>query len=237
MRFAICDDEKVSRDEIAGLINTYQVQRKLDIFSDAFDSGQKLLSSKLDYDVILMDYQMRDIDGIETCRKIREINKDCIIIFISAYPLVALDSFEVDTFRFITKPIDTAKLFKALDDYLATLNADNVLSLKTHEANWIIKMSEIIYAEANGKHTFIRTADRTYDIHIHLKAVEKQLNKTMFIRCHRTYVVGFRHIKNHTTSEILFDNGEKAEIGKHYASQFKTAFQDYVIRYNKGTIK
>ena len=237
MKLAICDDEKMSRDEICLLLNDYRLKKKIDIFPDVFDSGQKLLSSKLNYDVILMDYQMNDIDGIETCRKIREVNKDCTIIFISAYPLIALDSFEVGTFRFISKPINKDKLFKALDDYLATIDDDNFLVLKTQDGNWILKLSEIIYAEANGKHTFVRTTTQTYDIHTHLKDIESQLPKSKFIRCHRAFVAGFNHIKNHTSNEILFDNGEKAEIGKHYLTQFKIAFQDYVIRYNKGTLK
>jgi len=233
MKIAICDDEKVDRHEIASLINQYRLYKKIDIFPDIYDSGEKLLSSKLNYDVIIMDYQMEDIDGIETCRRIREHNKDCTIIFISAYPLAALDSFEVNTFRFISKPIDKAKLYKALDDYLTSIDYDNLLILKTHEGTWKIKMSDIIYAEANGKHTNIRTIDKTFDVHIHLKIIESKLPKSKFIRSHRAYIVGFNHIVNHTNEEIVFDNEEKAEIGKRYAAQFKQAFRDYVIKYNK----
>lgn len=237
MKIAICDDEKVARHEISSLVNEYRLHKKIDIFPDIFDSGQKLLSSKLDYDVIIMDYQMEDINGIETSRQIREVNKDCTIIFISAYPLAALDSLEVNTFRFITKPIDSAKLFKALDDYLTSIDYDNLLILKTHEGTWKIKMSDIIYAEANGKHTYIRTSDKVFDVHIHLKVIESKLPKSKFIRSHRAYVVGFNHISNHTNEEILFDNDEKADIGKRYATQFKTAFTNYVIRYNKGLLR
>jgi len=234
MKVAICDDEIVSRNEIASLLKLYRKQKRLEIISDTYDSGQKLLTSKLDYDIIFMDYQMKDIDGIETSRKIREANKDCTIIFISAYPMAAIDTFEVNTFRFITKPIDQNKLFKALDDYVALIDHDNLLTLKTHDGIWTMKMSEIIYAEANGKHTCVRTSSKTYDVHIHLKSIEARLPESKFIRCHRAYVVGFQHIKNHTNEEILFYNGEKADIGKKYLTQFKTAFQDYIIRYNKG---
>lgn len=237
MKIAICDDEKIARFEIAALINKYRLHKNLDIFPDIFDSGQKLLSSKLDYDIIIMDYQMEDIDGIETSRRIRSVNKDCTIIFISAYPLAALDSFEVNTFRFITKPIDSTKLYKALDDYLISVDYDNLLILKTHEGTWKIKISDIIYAEANGKHTLIRTVDNTFDAHIHLKIIESKLPKSKFIRSHRAYVVGFNHIINHSNEEILFDNDEKAEIGKRYSTQFKTALKNYVIRYNKGLEK
>ena len=234
MKVAICDDEIVSRNEIASLLKLYRKQKRLEIISDTYDSGQKLLTSKLDYDIIFMDFQMKDIDGIETSRKIREANKDCTIIFISAYPMAAIDTFEVNTFRFITKPIDQNKLFKALDDYVASIDHDNLLTLKTHDGIWTMKMSEIIYAEANGKHTCVRTSSKTYDVHIHLKSIEARLPESKFIRCHRAYVVGFQHIKNHTNEEILFYNGEKADIGKKYLTQFKTAFQDYIIRYNKG---
>ena len=72
-------------------------------------------------------------------------------------------------------------------------------------------------------------------MHTHLKVIEAKLPKTDFIRSHRGYVVGFAHIRNNNCDEILFDNGEKAYIGKHYLTAFKTGFQDYVLRYNKGT--
>lgn len=237
MKIAICDDEINARSEIASLVDEYAQHNKLRISSETYDSGEKLLSSELDHDVIFMDYHMEDIDGIETSRRIRELNKDCTIIFISAYPAVAPDCFEVNTFRFITKPIDSLKLFKALDDHLKATDCDKFLTLKTHDGVWRIRMSDIIYAEANGRHTNIRTIDKTIDIHIHLKKIEERLPKTKFIRSHRAYIVGFKHIANHTNEVIVFDNYEKAKIGKSYASAFKAAFSDYIIRYNKGLVK
>lgn len=234
MKLAICDDEQVCRNEIADMINTYRLQKNLDIFPDIFDSGQKLLQSGLDYDVILIDYRMKNINGIATCRKIREINKDCAIIFISAYPTAALDSFEVGTFRFLAKPLQRDKLYKALDDYLRSVDNDSFLVLNTHEGKWKIKHSEIIYAEANSKHTYVRTRTKTYDICLHLKAIEAMLPEEKFIRCHKAYVVGFYHISNHTSDEILFDNGERAKLGRSYLARFRTAFQSYVLKYNRG---
>ncbi len=237
MKVAVCDDEKIARSEILSLLTEYKKLKGIDIFPYVYENGGMLLDTKLDYDVIFMDYQMGEADGIEISRKIREVNKDCIIIFISAYPMAALDSFEVNTFRFLTKPIDRSKMFKALDDYMAAIDYDNLLILNTHEGVWKIKMSEIVYAEACKKHTSIYTTDKIYDVHIHLKKIEARLPKDRFIRCHRSFVVGFYHIKNHTNQEIVFENGRKAYIGKHYLTSFKTGFQSYVMRYNKGAIK
>lgn len=237
MKIAICDDEINARSEIAALVAEFAQRNKLRISSETYDSGEKLLSSELDHDVIFMYYQMEDIDGIETSRRIRELNKNCTIIFISAYPTVAPDCFEVNTFRFITKPIDSMKLFKALDDHLKAADRDEFLTLKTHDGVWRIRMLDIIYAEANGRHTNIRTVDKTIEVFIHLKMIEERLPKTKFIRSHRAYIVGFKHIANHTNEVIVFDNNEKAKIGKRNAARFKAAFSDYIIRYNKGLVK
>lgn len=234
MRIAICDDEKNAQCEISSLINQYSLNKNTDMSVDIYDSGEKLLSSQPDYDIIIMDYKMAEIDGIEASRQLRKNNNDCTIIFISAYPSVAPDTFEVNTFRFITKPIDSSKLFKALDDYFTKIESNNLLVLKNNDGMWKIKMSDIIYAEAHRKHTVIRTADKTFEVCMQLKEIEAQLPKSKFIRSHKSYVVGFNHILNHTNDEILFDNNEKADIGKHYAADFKSAFSDYIIRYNKG---
>lgn len=236
MRVAICDDEKTMHVTLLKLLNEYKRLRNIDIFVDNFENGYELLKSSREYEIIFMDYQMDDIDGIETSRLIRIENTESIIIFVSAYPEVAVDSYEVDTFRFIVKPINKEKLFKAIDSYLKTIDYDNLLILKTHEATWKIKLSDVIYAEAKGKHTIIRTAEKTYEIHIHLKKIEDKLPCEKFFRCQRAYIAGFAHIESHTNTEITFDNGERAQIGKAYTAKFKKAFQEYIMRYNSRTL-
>lgn len=233
MKIAICDDEKGFHIEIEELMRLYSIKRKTDIFIDHYINGASLISSTHKYEVIFMDYQMDDLNGIETARKIRETNSDSIIIFISAYPSAALDAFEVNTFRFIKKPVDKAKLFKALDDYVCSIDRSLLLQINTNDCSYNIKTSDIIYLEADAQITAVRTKDTTIYVHRNIKKLEDELPKTDFIRCHKSYVVGFSYIKNHNRTEIMFENGEKAYIGRHYAEQFRTALQNYIIRYNK----
>lgn len=235
MRAAICDDEKSMQTVLENLLDEYRKIRNIDVSIDKFDNGHDLIRAlnEKEYEIVFMDYQMDDIDGMETSRLIRNKNNESIIIFVSAYPEIAVDSYEVNAFRFIVKPIKKEKLFKAIDDYLNSIDYDNLLILKTHEGTWKIKMSDIIYAEAKGKHTIIRTAQKTFEIHIHLKMIEDKLPAEKFCRCQRAYIAGFAHIENHTNAEIFFDNGERAQIGKVYAAKFKRSFQEYIMRYNK----
>lgn len=233
MRAAICDDEKIFHKEISTLVLKYMRARSIEIYPDFYENGEALLKSKREYDIIFLDYQMEGINGIETAEKLREANSDSVIIFISAYPAAALDAYEVRTFRFLVKPVDEAKLFKALDDYIKSIDYDNILLLNTHEGNYKLKMSEIIYLEGDRKYTIIRTKSREFRIHINLKQMELKLPESKFIRCSKSFVVNFAHISNHNSSEIMFDNGEKAQIGQHYAAKFKIEFQNYIMRYNE----
>lgn len=238
MRVAICDDEKPMQIALEKLLDEYSKLRKIDISVDKFENGHDLIKTlnEREYEIVFMDYQMDDIDGMETSRVIRSKNNENIIIFVSAYPEIAVDSYEVNTFRFIVKPINKEKLFKAIDDYLKSIDYDNLLILKTLDGTWKIKMSDIIYAEASGKHTIIRTTQKILEIHIHLKKIEDQLPEEKFCRCQRAYIAGFSHIENHTNTEILFDNGERAQIGKVYTAKFKKSFRDYIMKYNNRTI-
>lgn len=234
MRVAICNDEKPMQTILENLLDEFGRLRNIDISIDKFDNGHDLLRvlNEKEYEIVFMDYQMQDIDGMETSRLIRSRNTDCVIIFVSAFPEVAVDSYEVNAFRFIVKPINKEKLFKAIDDHLRSIDYDNLLILNTNDGKWKIKMSDIIYAEAKGKHTIVRTAQKSFEINIHMKKIEDKLPSEKFCRCQRAYIAGFAHINNHTNAEIIFDNGERAQIGKAYYSKFKNAFQEYIMRFN-----
>lgn len=234
MRVAICDDEKTMQTILENLLDEFGRLRNIDISIDKFDNGHDLLRvlNEKEYEIVFMDHQMQDIDGMETSRLIRSRNNDCVIIFVSAFPEVAVDSYEVNAFRFIVKPINKEKLFKAIDDHLRSIDYDNLLILNTNDGKWKIKMSDIIYAEAKGKHTIVRTAQKSFEINIHMKKIEDKLPSEKFCRCQRAYIAGFAHINNHTNAEIIFDNGERAQIGKAYYSKFKNAFQEYIMRFN-----
>lgn len=238
MNVAICDDEKIWQNELIKYLNEYKNKRKIDIFIQCFSDGKSCYESKNDkYNIIFMDYQMEAVNGIETVRKIRKTNSDTIIIFVSAYPQVAMDTFEVKTFRFLAKPIDKAKLFKAIDDYIKEFDIDAFLIFKTHEKTIRIKISEIIYAEAQRNHTIIHTEKEDFEILRNLKTVEKMLPKDKFFRCHNAYIASLYHVKNHSNTEVYFDDNSVAYISRGALTKFKKAFHEYIKKYDSGEIK
>lgn len=232
MKVAICDDEKPWANEINSLLNEYSQTRRIDVFSFYYDSGTSLIESGNTYDIVFIDYQMEGLNGIETARKINLLNPDGITIFVSAYTNVALDAFEVKAYRFIAKPINKEKLFKAIDDYRAEMDSDNFLVFKTHEGTIRIKISEIVFVEALGNHSIIHTLNTDYEIFINLKTIQNKLPSDKFFRCHKAYITSFTHIQAHDNTVIKYDNGTKVYISRKFLPQFKNAFKDFILRYN-----
>lgn len=233
MRIAICDDDRGFHNMIERLTEQYEYTRNIKVYTRHFDSGEALPIPN-EFDVVFMDYEMSGLNGIETSKRLRAANSNAAIIFISAYPEAALDSFEVSAFRFLRKPVDKEKLFKALDDYLASFDHDSIISFRTRDGGFTVKTSDIIYLEGDRGHTTVRTKDKSFYVAETLIQVETRLPEEKFVRCHKTFVAGLAHIANHTLTEIVFDNGEKACIGRYYSKSFKTALQNYIMRYNEG---
>ena len=237
MNVAICDDETEWRHSLTALIKLYGFEHHIDMFITTFPNGKTIIGCQKSFDIVFMDYQMDELNGIETARDIHKNNPDSIIIFVSAYPQVALDTFEVGTFRFLSKPINKQKLFNAIDDYRSSINSDNFLILITHEKDLKIKISEIVFIEADKRHSIIHTTNETFTVLTNLKELQKKLPQDRFFRCHKSYLTSFYHIKSHDSNYIIYYNGSRSYISRNYISAFRTALQEYILRYNSGEIK
>ncbi len=232
MRIAICDDEKFFRNQVKEALDKYSSERKVDVFYTEFSNGHDLIANKNEFDIIFLDYQMESIDGLETAKRLRSKNDKTEIIFLTSYPQIVFDTFQVHTFRFLVKPLDYEKMKSALDDYRKSIDNEEFLILKIDEITKKISMDDIIYAEASDKYCYIRTVKDSLLYKKTLSDLETLLPEDYFFRCHRSYIVNFKHVASHTNTDIMFDNNEKAAISKVKAAGFKKAFLDYVKRSN-----
>ena len=115
MKIAVFDDSAVDLKIVADALLEYQETSRYLFQYDTFSSYSKIKEKLNDYDLFILDYQMPEKDGLEFAHDLYDKYKSSkTIIFITACPEIVYDSFDVNTFRFLVKPLDSAKLFKAL---------------------------------------------------------------------------------------------------------------------------
>lgn len=232
MRIAICDDERHFRSILKQKLEIYAKNRAMILIYDDFTDGSELLKSTRFYDLIFLDYQMNELNGMDTARQLRDKNNKTTIIFLTAVPDIVYDTFEVKAFRFLNKPIEDERLYKALDDFLKSFSDDEYLSLIERGKIVRIEYNDILYVEANGKKCLIHTINDTIEHTQFLLSVEGKLPKDRFFRCHKSFIVGFKHIVSRDGNEITLDNGDKVDLTKSKAESFKNQYIDYLKRYS-----
>ena len=152
---ALCDDDKYIIEELKKLLLTYAKENRIIIDIDEFESGEKLLNSENNYDIIVLDFQLGSTDGLTVAKELRKRNVLSCIIFLTSYPHFMIDAFEVNTFRFLLKPIDKSKFFKAIDDYVKIVDANYPITLIQNKELKKINSNEICFIEADGKYSNI----------------------------------------------------------------------------------
>lgn len=230
MRVAVCDDERKFSDEVRSAVYDYSNMHHLEIAVDSYQSGEALLRSTKRYHMILMDYKMGGINGIETAAALRERNMNCTIIFLTSYPQECIHSaFEVDTFRFLDKPLDVAEFYRALDDYFRKYG-NNYPLLLTIDRNVVhVQTNDIMYLEADNKCCYVHLAGHE-SLHCAkpLAVVAGMVPKSIFFKVHRSFIVNLNYIRKYDKKRhIYFKNGNYIFVSRSYYSAFREAYLDY----------
>lgn len=227
MRVAICDDEKIFRDELKSAVFAYSDKHRLEIVADEFTSGEHLLKSNEKYDIIFLDYKMNGIDGLDTARALRDRNVACTIIFLTSYPSFVYESFEVGTFRFFKKPLEPEKLHRAFDDYFKRFGTSYPIPLTIDRETRCVETKDIIYLEADNKCCFIHLATETLHCAKTMAVIGRMLPKNHFYQIHKAFIVNLNYIDRYDNEYIYFKNKARVHISRKYWTSFKAAYMHY----------
>ena len=118
MHIAICDDEHFFRKSLSKELYRYADELGLDFIIYEYADGMELLNADMSFDLIFMDHQMKDKNGLDTVSILRKRNVDTAVIFVSSYKDVVFDSMKVNAFRFLVKPFEKEDLYEALDSVI-----------------------------------------------------------------------------------------------------------------------
>ncbi len=233
---AICEDEKVQVELLEKHVKIWGEQRNIKVIIETFYSAESFdFSWSMDkrYDVLLLDIQMPGQNGIELAKKIREEDDIINIIFITAIPDYIQEGYDVEAINYLIKPVDEKKLYECLDRALEKVPKEEKIVLIEEQGEiYRIIQNDILYVESFGHDVEIKTIDEKYIIRKNMGTVEKELDENSFVRCHRSYIVGLKHIKRIGKDELELDNKVTIPVSRRQYSKTNMAF----IRYYRGEV-
>ena len=227
IRAVVVDDEDLARRRLRKLLLKYG--EEVEVVGEAANGEEAVaLISSLRPDVVFLDVQMPGCDGFEVVRRLQE---KPFIVFATAYNEYALKAFEENSVDYLLKPVEQKRLDRTLEKLrrfvgtsslsvneniermLSRLASPPIQRLKVSVGDkiYLIDLPDIVYFESREKYTYLHTTDREYMIDETLADLEVKLDKSTFVRIHRSYIVNVKFIR---------------ELVRWFAGRYKVRLKD-----------
>ena len=228
MKIAICDDERQIICDYSKIINEYLFENNIVCSVDGFSDGTSFLQLANEYDLVFLDYDLPDINGMDIARTIRENGGRIMIVFLTAYAEHVYDSFRVDALWYLVKPVSIPSIHEVLDKFINIYNHNRKISIPTNTAHISIDADEVIYIEAAKKHTKVKTTGNEYTANKAISVYQTEIANPHFFRTHRGYIVNMRYISTVEKNTITLTNGEIVLLSSKCRDEFNKSYMNYL---------
>lgn len=239
MQIAFCDDEKAYVDLLTGYAKKYlsdceDVISKVNI--DRYSSGEELLEAYRQgkcYDLIYLDIRMKKLNGFETAKEIRSLDRKVMIIFVTSMGDYILNCFEYRPFWFIIKPVSEEKFryifHRALLEITNTRTRKYSFYTKEY-GNLCMDVDKIIYMESVLRKINIYAAMEQYTYYASLSEEEEKLKKYDFVRIHKGYLVNMAYIQRINKNNVVLKNNIVLPLSERRYKNVFDCFTSYLAR-------
>ncbi len=238
MKIAVCDDEKVILHKLEQILSEYQSQPVQAVF---FESGESLLESEENFDVMILDIDMEGMNGIQAAEQIRRRDKKVRIIYLTNYADYSLFAFKVHAFAYILKNENwdqvKKELYKQLDEVIFYLEKEPAQELEflTEQGHIVLPCREIFYFEYQNRKVRMVTGQGYYDLKKKITDVASEMKKWDFGVPHKSFVVNLYQIRSIKGNDLCLSDGTLLPLSGKKAAGFRKELNQYLAqRINVG---
>ena len=233
-RIAIAEDDEDCARQLREYLERYGRENGEELEIRWFPDGMELAEEyRPVYDLLLLDIEMPHLDGMTAARKIRCVDSEVLILFITNMAKYAISGYEVEALGFMLKPVNyfslSVKLKKAFS-YLHS-RAQKSLMIPTKDGMQKISAAEIRYAEVTDHRLQIHTTQGVCTMRGTLQELEEALVGQHFARCNTGYLVNLRHIQLIKSDRVVMAGGDELLMSRRKKEEFLLAVTEY---YGKG---
>ena len=231
MKIAVVDDVEQDRIQIATMTRDILCQIKAPHSISGYADARSLLDdirSGKKYSLLLLDVMMDEMDGMELADELHKQECHPTIIFISINREMALYGYERNAVRYLAKPLDQAKLEEALMHCCTLWQEKKEILLPTNKGQYRTSFSDIQFIEAFDRGTRFYLDGETVECCMKFGEVEAWLPKSVFLHCHRAFIVNLSYVKSIKNYEFALNGGVVVPIGKNRYSEVYKRFVEYI---------
>ncbi|WP_326908937.1 LytR/AlgR family response regulator transcription factor [Sedimentibacter sp. MB31-C6] len=216
-KIVVCDDEELCRSELKLLLEEYEVDNNINFEVDFYENGTELLKKKVkNYNIFLLDIEMEDINGIEIAKQIIKEYPDAIIMFITGYDSYIDNAFDLKVMRYLNKPVDKKRLYRALDIAISDINRQkqyvNVRDYRGEHCK--IKINDIIRIYIEGRKVALEASKEIYETNKTFSEFEKLVENFDFVHTYKKRLVNLMYVSGFEDDKLLLIKG-KNEIQEY----------------------
>lgn len=233
IKIAICDDIASEREELQSILLMIQnTEQNWNFDITQYESGELLfmdLQEQRIFDLIFLDIYMDGMSGMEIAQKIRKRKMETPIVFLTASPDFALESYDVNAFGYLLKPIDADKLTAVLERLLVYYNRPRV-SIQCDRKRRYLFLDEIMYVESQNHNIYIHLVKgETLTSGEKLNALEEKLDNR-FLRTHQSFLVNMCFITD-VVEDFILKDGTRIPIRKRQHKAISDAYYRFFVKH------
>ena len=229
IRIAICDDSSSDVTYLEKLCQTCTILYEIEIhtFTDCIFFLNDY--QKKPYDIVFLDIEMPNKNGIDVGKYLRKINKKTIIIFSTSYPQYAIAGYDCEAFQYLLKPISQEKLQSTIDRAIRKITLSRQYhNIKVHNIVRRLPISDIYYIEYCQKHIIYHMKNDRIETTGRFSDVIQRLQKHGFYQIHQGYIVNFDKIYDFDGYSIILDDKRTVMMSVRKKKEVILAYSKYV---------
>ena len=217
IRIGVVEDDPASCQLVLDYLNRYQQENGEQFTVSVFDDGARIVEKHTPvYDILLLDIEMSEMDGMAAARRIRERDDKVVIVFITAAPQYAISGYEVRALSYLLKPLPwfafSQELKKSID--MVRRNGDDSMLIETGNGQMRLNLADILYLESIRHTIVIHTLDGKYSINGTLKDMEAKLADRHFFRSNSCYLVNLKHVTGVADQDCIMSDDERLRVSR-----------------------
>lgn len=233
LRICYCEDETAQAEWLRKKVLEWAEKNQVPVHMDLYASAEEFLfkAEGASYDLLLLDIAMKEMNGMELARKVRERDPEAVLVFVTSDPGFALEGYEVDAYRYLMKPVREDKLFEVLA-YCRTresVEGQSVL-LKSEGEMCRIMRKNILYMEARGHYVELHLCGQEpLIVKVGFADILNEINagSEALVKIHRSYAVNPGHVARIGRTDCCLIDGERLPVSKSAYQHLNEKFIQY----------